>query len=206
MSRYRDHRRLRNKGFESGNDLEFSEPSYFDRMPAPPASASDQLSPVVDAEVLWFSAEKGFGFVKLSDGKEAFLHLSRLQAAGQGSLQAGAHLKVRTELGQKGPQVVEVVSVSVENETTASNVGPSPAEEPVSASDPGKQEGLGVVKRYDLSKGFGFIGLDGGGKDVFVHATTLARSGVAALEAGQEVFITYSRGQKGLEVQTIRLR
>jgi CspA family cold shock protein len=205
MSRYREHRRTRTKGFESGNDLEFTEPSYFDRIPARLAPPSNQLSPVVDAEVLWFNAEKGFGFLRLSDGADAFIHLSRLQAAGHGSLQVAAHLQVRTEAGPKGPQVMEVVSVGAGNETTAPRVAVRP-EEPVSASDPQEQEGLGVVKRYDLSKGFGFVGLVGGGKDVFVHATTLARSGVASLEAGQDVFITYIRGHKGLEVQTIRLR
>ncbi|WP_245427180.1 cold shock domain-containing protein [Mesorhizobium sp. YM1C-6-2] len=50
------------------------------------------------------------------------------------------------------------------------------------------------------------MALDGGGNDVFVHATTLTRSGVPTLEVGQKVIITYSRGSKGLETRTIRLR
>jgi CspA family cold shock protein len=35
----------------------------------------------VDAEISWFNASKGFGFVKLSDGTEAYLHIRVLKAA-----------------------------------------------------------------------------------------------------------------------------
>jgi CspA family cold shock protein len=45
----------------------------------------------------------------------------------------------------------------------------------------------GTVKFYNGSKGFGFIQPDDGGKDVFVHATALERSGVPALREGQKV-------------------
>jgi cold shock protein len=45
----------------------------------------------------------------------------------------------------------------------------------------------GTVKFYNGTKGFGFIQPDDGGKDVFVHATALERSGVTALREGQKV-------------------
>ena len=45
----------------------------------------------------------------------------------------------------------------------------------------------GTVKFYNSQKGFGFIQPDDGGKDVFVHATALERSGVPALREGQKV-------------------
>ena len=45
----------------------------------------------------------------------------------------------------------------------------------------------GTVKFYNDQKGFGFIQPDGGGKDVFVHATALERAGVPALREGQKV-------------------
>jgi cold shock CspA family protein len=34
-------------------------------------------------------------------------------------------------------------------------------------------------------KGFGFVGPDQGGKDIFVHATALERSGIMGLAEGQ---------------------
>jgi CspA family cold shock protein len=54
-------------------------------------------------------------------------------------------------------------------------------------------------------KGFGFIAPDNGEKDVFIHATTLARAGLSVLEEGQRVVFQSGRGKKGMEVQAIRL-
>jgi CspA family cold shock protein len=45
----------------------------------------------------------------------------------------------------------------------------------------------GTVKFYNDQKGYGFIQPDNGGKDVFVHATALQRSGMAGLAEGQKV-------------------
>jgi CspA family cold shock protein len=45
----------------------------------------------------------------------------------------------------------------------------------------------GTVKFYNDQRGFGFIQPDGGGKDVFVHATALERAGMRGLVEGQKV-------------------
>jgi len=45
----------------------------------------------------------------------------------------------------------------------------------------------GTVKFYNGQKGFGFIQPEGGGKDVFVHATALERAGLHGLNEGQKV-------------------
>ncbi len=66
-------------------------------------------------------------------------------------------------------------------------------------------ESVGTVKMYKADKGFGFVGQDGGGKDVFVHATALARAGLSGLAEGQRVRMQVGEGQKGLEAQTIEL-
>ncbi|RLP22150.1 cold shock domain-containing protein [Mesorhizobium sp. YM1C-6-2] len=206
MGRYRDHRQPRSHGSKSDDRPERSEPSYFDRRPEPLPASSATTSPASDAEVLWFNAEKGFGFLKLSDGSDAFIHLSKLQAAGHDGPTEGARLTVKTERGPKGLQVAEVVSVSPADDASSASVARRSTGASVAAPDLAGQEATGVVKRYDLNRGFGFIALDGGGNDVFVHATTLTRSGVPTLEVGQKVIITYSRGSKGLETRTIRLR
>ena len=46
-------------------------------------------------------------------------------------------------------------------------------------------EAQGTVKWYNAEKGFGFIGLENGEKDVFVHATAVTRSGLTTLREGQ---------------------
>ena len=66
-------------------------------------------------------------------------------------------------------------------------------------------ECVGSVKMYNRDKGFGFVGQDGGGKDVFVHVTTLERGGLSELAEGQRVRMQIGQGQKGLEAQTINL-
>ncbi len=45
----------------------------------------------------------------------------------------------------------------------------------------------GTVKWYNSQKGFGFIEPDDGGKDVFVHATSLEAAGLRSLNDGQKV-------------------
>ncbi len=45
----------------------------------------------------------------------------------------------------------------------------------------------GTVKFYNDQKGFGFIQPEGGGQDVFVHATALERAGLRSLSEGQKV-------------------
>jgi CspA family cold shock protein len=56
----------------------------------------------------------------------------------------------------------------------------------------------GIVKFYNLQRGFGFIQPDDGGRDVFVHATALERAGISSLREGQKVaFDTRSDPRSG---------
>ena len=45
----------------------------------------------------------------------------------------------------------------------------------------------GTVKFFNAQKGFGFIVVDGGGPDVFVHISALEQSGMDSLNEGQKV-------------------
>jgi CspA family cold shock protein len=56
---------------------------------------------------------------------------------------------------------------------------------------------VGTVKFFNTAKGFGFIAPETGGKDVFVHASTLERSGIRSLSEGQKVSFDIERDQKG---------
>ena len=67
---------------------------------------------VVRGQVKWFNPNKGYGFVQLSDGSgDAFLHVTALAGIGVSTLQPGETLELRVALGQRGPQVTEVISV-----------------------------------------------------------------------------------------------
>jgi cold shock protein len=45
----------------------------------------------------------------------------------------------------------------------------------------------GTVKWFNATKGYGFIGPDGGGKDVFVHISAVERAGLNTLAEGAKV-------------------
>ena len=56
----------------------------------------------------------------------------------------------------------------------------------------------GTVKFFNSAKGFGFITPDeGGGKDVFVHATALEAAGIRALNEGDRVSFVLGDDRKG---------
>jgi CspA family cold shock protein len=63
----------------------------------------------------------------------------------------------------------------------------------------------GTVKWYDPAKGFGFVSVGDGGKDVFVHRSALARAGLDSLAEGQQVTVGVVEGQKGREAQSINV-
>lgn len=199
MGKYRDHREPRRRRHEDDASISFfeqiSEPGYFQQ----PATVT---ADAVDAEVVWFNASKGFGFVKLSDGTEAYLHIRVMEAAGSRGVSEGTRLKVVVEEGSRGHQVAQVLEISDQiAKTPASKRSAGQS----SAATSAQLESQGTVKWYNPEKGFGFIAPDNGEKDVFVHATALTRAGLRVLEEGQKVFIECGPGKKGLEVRSIRL-
>ena len=61
------------------------------------------------------------------------------------------------------------------------------------------------MKWYNAIRGFGFVVLDGGGKEVFVHSSALKRAGIMRLNEGQRVFVGVAEGRKGPEAASIQL-
>ena len=205
MGRYKDYREPKRRGYD---DDYTPQDRAVDRRPSNPRPRAAQASEPVEAIVKWFNAEKGFGFVAVVGGSEAFMHIRQLEAAGHSSVPEGARVKVRIGQGQKGPEVTEVIEV---DPSTAQVTG-TPARRSAPRSSLQRQpsvgattECVGSVKMYNASKGFGFVGQDGGGKDVFVHATTLERGGLSGLTEGQRVRMQIGQGQKGLEARSIKL-
>jgi CspA family cold shock protein len=62
----------------------------------------------------------------------------------------------------------------------------------------------GTVKFFNTTKGFGFISPEGGGKDVFVHATAVERAGMRSLAEGQRVTFDTEQDQRGAKAVNLR--
>lgn len=206
MSDWRRDRKSRKRGFDDdmpqdgGWATPWSAPSELQTYSRQPAASPEQYTGAV---VKRFDAERGFGFVSLDGNSgDAFLHIKVLQKAGADAVTPGTRLRIRVGRGERGPQVTEVLEVgSMEavkpREPRASLVSPT------QQTDQG-EEVRGKVKWYNAEKGFGFITRDDGGKDVFVHATALERSGTTQLTEGQAVTIQVVQGDRGLEASTVR--
>jgi CspA family cold shock protein len=200
MGRYKDHREPKRRGYDDDNS--FSDRGAQGR-PSYSTPIAPRVSEAVDGVVKWFNAEKGFGFVALAGDSEAFLHIRQLESAGHNSVPEGARIKVRIGQGQKGTEVTEVTEVDLSTAQPGAAAARRPA---ISSHAIGQtKESIGTVKMYKADKGFGFVGQDDGGKDVFVHATVLARAGLSALAEGQRVRMQIGQGQKGLEAREIEL-
>ncbi|MEW5726451.1 MAG: cold shock domain-containing protein, partial [Pseudomonadota bacterium] len=110
-----------------------------------------------------------------------FLHASTLARAGiAAKVGEGAEVLCEVTAGPKGPQVVQVLEVSL------------PAEE-------ASEELAGAVKWYSAEKGFGFVLPDAGGADVFVHRSVLRRCGLEQLERGARMVVRAVATPRGRE-------
>jgi CspA family cold shock protein len=63
----------------------------------------------------------------------------------------------------------------------------------------------GTVKWFNAEKGFGFISVDGGGADVFVHFSAIDASGYRSLEENQRVEFEVTQGPKGPQADKVRV-
>jgi CspA family cold shock protein len=142
--------------------------------------------PVLDGTVTRFDATRGFGFVAMSDGTpDAFLHVSLLSDTGRESVSPGDRLRVKVADGPRGREVTTVVSVE--------------------AAKAANQTIYGTVKWFNPDKGYGFVKLDEGDKDVFVGNKGLRSAGLTKLNPGQRVEIEVITGTKGLEARALKI-
>lgn len=221
--------------------------------------------------VKWFNSTKGYGFITLENGGDAFCHASALAAIGGPDMPTGATVVCDLQDSPRGLQVVAVHSVDT------STAEQTPSRRPrqggygdrhgggdrfggggdrfggdrFAGSDRygddrfsgggrfgggdrfggggggdrfggggrfggdrfggGRETGPtgpmvdGKVKFYNEQKGFGFVMPETGGGDVYIHASSLRRSGISTLGPEQRIRYSTRQGMKGVEVDRIEI-
>ena len=127
---------------------------------------------------------------------------------GRESVPPGAKLRVMVAAGPKGPQVASIVDIDASGIVERS-FRASPAARPGRGPrrpDPSTAVPLsGKVKWFDETRGFGFVAGEDGGKDVFVHISTVSAAGVKQLAEGQSINMRVVQTPKGREAIAIAL-
>jgi CspA family cold shock protein len=63
---------------------------------------------------------------------------------------------------------------------------------------------IGTVKFFNSGKGFGFVAPEGGGKDVFVHASAVEAAGMSILSEGQRISFDTQADVKGAKAVNLK--
>ncbi|CAF0914317.1 unnamed protein product [Adineta steineri] len=139
-----------------------------------------------------WTEERGFGFIRRSNGgPDLFCHTRSLKD-GLRSLDEGQLVEFRIQRTDKGE---EARDVSIFNEDSPSN------QRQETTSNPDERY-TGTVRKWIGEKGFGFITRDNGDSDVFVHIRNLS-DGTMQLEEGQQVEFNIVSNEKGETAQNV---
>ncbi len=178
-------------------------------------------------KIKWYNGTKGYGFVTLDNGGDAFCHASVLAAAGHQDLPPGASLVCDLADSQRGMQVVAIHSVDLSTAEAPAPRGPRRDFDGGGGRFGGGGDRFGggggygggyrdnnapsgpmtegKVKFFNDQKGFGFVMPDSGSGDIYLHASALRRSGVQAVEPDQRIRFSTRQGNKGVEVDRVEL-
>ena len=162
--------------------------------------------------VKWFNASKGYGFITLENGGDAFCHASALVPLGTTELSQGATIVCDLQETPRGLQVVAVHNIDT-GTASAPSAFTAPGRRPrrefgdkgFDRHDSGSDSAMveGKVKFFNDQKGFGFVVPSDGSGDVYIHASALRRSGILSLEPEQRIRFSTRQGMKGVEVDRI---
>jgi len=70
-----------------------------------------EVGALAEGVVKWFSAAKGYGFIKQENGQDLFVHFSSINMQGFRTLQEGDRVSFEIEETDRGPQAKNVTKL-----------------------------------------------------------------------------------------------
>jgi CspA family cold shock protein len=162
-------------------------------------------------KVKWYNGTKGYGFVTLDNGEDAFCHASVLKEIGHQRLPIGATIVCDLSVSRRGMTVRAIHKVDLSTaqdpaqDTPQRPLGGGQFGDAYQAKFPAGPTTEGKVKFFNHEKGFGYVQPKNGGADIFLHVAALRRSGLQTVMSEQPVRFSTCHGKKGEEVARVEL-
>jgi cold shock protein len=160
-----------------------------------PAVAED--APTSKATIKWFNEHKGFGFVTLADGNDAFLPARAVRGE---DLPPGTTVTVQVAESMKGFEVIDILDFDLS--TAKAQLG---AHRRRDLGEP-ERTAVGTVAAQDWRGTYGFVTIDDTGERVFVSGAVVGACGIPTdTIAGCRVEVGVTRTPRGPAAAKIKV-
>ena len=144
-------------------------------------------------KIIWYNERKGYGFVKFGEDK-VFLHHSALDEFGIETVYAGDDIVADVTENGRGAMISNVNAVQRQKAATATD-----------DCELLENEVRGIVKFFNIEKGYSFIDVGQTERDMFVHLRTLRNCGIHNLREGQNLLVVIGDEGKGPQATGVRI-